>query len=234
MLNYEESWLNFGGSIKMAGFETKDIKFPFINTINHPLPTIIDKISGVMIALDEEHCIEAAITKLNPWVDEIVLLDGGSKDKTVELVKNLNLDVRIYQFPFTYHFGDQKNMAMSLANYPWILFLDPDEYLEGDTPNDLRKIIKEAIPKHDCLALTRKNFIDGKYVGDEWQLRFHRSFCRYFLPLHEELVGWKSRKNLTNPYIVHKKTSKHQEKQNQFYAFLEKATLNKTMWRLED
>jgi glycosyltransferase involved in cell wall biosynthesis len=71
-------------------------------------------------------------------VDDVVLVDSGSRDNTVALAQNLRPDIRVFEHPFE-DFGAQRNWALDHATprYPWVLFVDADEYCE---PELLREI----------------------------------------------------------------------------------------------
>jgi glycosyltransferase involved in cell wall biosynthesis len=72
--------------------------------------------------------------KLNSWKDasrailpvvqEVVLVDTGSEDDTLQIARNFN--VRIVRFPWQHDFSVARNVSLSLATLPWILVLDAD------------------------------------------------------------------------------------------------------------
>jgi glycosyltransferase involved in cell wall biosynthesis len=94
------------------------------------------QISAVIITFNEEKNIERCLKSLVGIVDEIVVLDSFSKDKTEEICKKYN--VSFYQHAFDGHI-QQKNRAISYAKFPHILSLDADEALD----ETLQKSISE-------------------------------------------------------------------------------------------
>ncbi len=84
------------------------------------------KISATIICKNESEHIGACIQSLWPVVDEIIVVDSGSEDNTVQLAESLG--ARVFHQPFLGHIG-QKNKAVSLATHPYILSLDADEEL---------------------------------------------------------------------------------------------------------
>ncbi len=83
-------------------------------------------ISAVIITYNEERNIERCLSSLKGVVDEIVVVDSFSKDRTEEICKLFN--VRFIQNPFEGHI-QQKNYAIDCASNDWIISLDADEAL---------------------------------------------------------------------------------------------------------
>jgi glycosyltransferase involved in cell wall biosynthesis len=84
------------------------------------------KITAAIITFNEERNIERCITSLLDCVDEILVVDSFSTDKTEEICQKYN--VRFIQNPFQGHI-EQKNVALELATHDWVLSLDADEAL---------------------------------------------------------------------------------------------------------
>ncbi|MBN1590333.1 MAG: glycosyltransferase family 2 protein [Pirellulales bacterium] len=80
-------------------------------------------ISAVLITLDEQQNVRELLPRLD-WVDEIVLVDGGSRDATVEVARAHGC--RVAARPFDC-FADQRNTALSLATGDWVFSIDADE-----------------------------------------------------------------------------------------------------------
>ncbi|MFC0477856.1 glycosyltransferase [Robertmurraya beringensis] len=85
------------------------------------------RISGCIIAKNEEGSIGRCIESLKNVCDEIILVDTGSKDSTVEIATSLG--VNVYYFKWVDDFSKAKNFAKEKATGDWIIFLDADEYL---------------------------------------------------------------------------------------------------------
>lgn len=81
-------------------------------------------ISVIIIALNEADRIEAAIRSVIDWVDEVILVDSGSQDNTVELATELGAHVMFNAWP---GYGQQKRFAEEQARNDWLLNLDADE-----------------------------------------------------------------------------------------------------------
>lgn len=104
------------------------------------------ELSAVIITQDEEANIVRCITSLKDVVDEVIVVDSGSTDRTVELAKEEGAAVT--HRPWT-NYSDQKNFANALARGAFILSMDADEALSPE----LRGAILEA----------RRNGLAGAY-----------------------------------------------------------------------
>lgn len=83
------------------------------------------KISISIIAFNEAHIIEKCLEKLT-WADEIVVVDSGSTDTTVDICSKY--DCKVIFHPFE-NFGLQKQFALNQCSNDWVLSLDADEVL---------------------------------------------------------------------------------------------------------
>lgn len=81
-------------------------------------------ISVVMICKDEEDRIEAALQSVHGWADEIIVLDSGSCDDTVEIARRYADTVFVTDWP---GYGPQRNRGIAQASGDWVFMLDADE-----------------------------------------------------------------------------------------------------------
>lgn len=100
------------------------------------------KASGCIIVLNDELYIERAIQSLKqmPLIDEIVVVDGGSTDRTVAICEQL--DCRVVVNPWPNDFSIQRNFAASLCKNDWIVIADSDEWYPKDTCDMLTKMLQ--------------------------------------------------------------------------------------------
>jgi glycosyltransferase involved in cell wall biosynthesis len=84
------------------------------------------KISATIVALNEERNVARAIRSLTPCVDEILVVDSGSSDRTCEIAASLG--ARVVSVPWR-GYAAQKNFAGEAAANDWILSIDSDEEL---------------------------------------------------------------------------------------------------------
>lgn len=123
------------------------------------------KLSAVIITYNEEKNIETCIRSLQPVADEIVVLDSFSEDKTEQICRNLG--VKFHQHAFDGHI-QQKNRAITFAQYDRILSLDADEALSPELKDSILAL-KSASDLSDAYAFNRLNFYCGKPLRYIWQ-----------------------------------------------------------------
>lgn len=145
-------------------------------------------ISATIITLNEEENIKKAIESLDGLVDEIIVVDCGSKDKTLAFAKELGATVFIREFD---NFASQKNWAAMKAQNEWILSLDADEIIS----DQLAEEIKIAIKNEDFSGylIPRRNFILGAEIKhSRWSPDVHiwlwrKDKGRWMGDVHEEV-----------------------------------------------
>ena len=103
----------------------------FLNTY-HFLPK--KTISLCMIVKDEEEFLPGCLESVKEAVDEIIIVDTGSTDRTVEIAKSYG--AKVYFHPWENDFSKARNYSISYATGDWIMYLDADEELfKEDIPN---------------------------------------------------------------------------------------------------
>lgn len=117
------------------------------------------KISGVIITYNEEKNIERCLKSLTNIVDEIIVLDSFSTDKTEALCKKYN--VRFFQHIFNGHI-EQKNRVITHTQYDYILSLDADEVVSPELEKSILKIKKDW--KYSGYYFNRLNNYCGKWI----------------------------------------------------------------------
>lgn len=95
------------------------------------------QLSATIITYNEERNIERCLLSLQGVVDEIVVVDSFSTDRTKEIC--LRYHVSFWENPF-HTFMQQKNKALDLASYPYVLSLDADEELSPELRNSILEV----------------------------------------------------------------------------------------------
>ncbi|MDB3892700.1 glycosyltransferase family 2 protein [Candidatus Thioglobus sp.] len=149
---------------------------------------MINKISVTILTKNSERYIEECLDALREF-DEIVVLDNGSTDSTMDLAKNYP-NVRIFEYDFI-GFGPLKNLAAEKAKNDWILSVDSDEILSSQLVNE---ILNKPLEDNVVYSMRRDNFYNGKLVnccgwGNDWVNRlFNRAItCFNDKQVHESL-----------------------------------------------
>lgn len=116
------------------------------------------ELTATVITFDEEDNIRECLESL-AWVKEIVVVDSGSRDRTIQICRAYTDKVFINPWPG--HL-EQKNYAVSLASHDWILSIDADERV----PAELRQAIERelAAPRHDGYSIARRNYFLGRWM----------------------------------------------------------------------
>lgn len=120
----------------------------------------MSKISVVLATFNEEKNIARCLTPLKEFADEIVIVDGTSKDKTVEIAKQFGARVLVRENPKIFHIN--KQIAIDMAKMDWIVQIDADEILD----ENLKKEIKEKIEDSGFNGywMPRKNYFLGRFL----------------------------------------------------------------------
>jgi tetratricopeptide (TPR) repeat protein len=100
------------------------------------------KLSCCMIVKNEERFLRRCLQSVAPYVDEIVIVDTGSQDKTVEIAREFT--DKIYFHPWENDFSKHRNQSISYATGDWILQIDADEELAPGAGEAIRASIREA------------------------------------------------------------------------------------------
>jgi len=136
------------------------------------------RLSACIICLDEEAKIEDCLRSLEGVVDEIVVVDSGSRDRTLEIARRYTPRV-IHQDWLG--MGAQKAFAYAQASHDWILNLDCDERLTPELAESIRSAM-EREPEHAAYELPRKTWYVDRWLEHcwypEWRARlFDRRRC---------------------------------------------------------
>ncbi|MGC8490874.1 MAG: glycosyltransferase [Syntrophobacteraceae bacterium] len=118
------------------------------------------RISLCMIVRDEIDCLGRCIESVRDIVSEIVIVDTGSTDGTLDLAKRYASKLR--QIAWNDDFSHARNISLDMAAGEWILQLDADEYLREES----RPELLEGIKKPDVLAYSpavRNHFEEGRH-----------------------------------------------------------------------
>ena len=123
-----------------------------------PLP-----LTAIILTKDEAINIEPCLNGLKT-VDDVVVVDSGSSDNTLELAQNCRTDIRIFHHPFK-DFGDQRNWALDHADpkHKWVLFIDADEYCTEPFLIELQNFINNP-SDHVGAYIAGKYFFLGKWI----------------------------------------------------------------------
>jgi glycosyltransferase involved in cell wall biosynthesis len=130
------------------------------------------RISLCMIVKNEEACLGRCLKSVCDHVDEIIIVDTGSTDKTVEIAEHYG--ARIYHHPWENDFSKHRNQSLSYATGDWIFQLDADEELFPEDGSALRDIVREGkTDYYHCRFYDMKK--DGSVHGVFYLIRLFRN-----------------------------------------------------------
>ena len=143
-----------------------------------------------MIAKNEEKNIAKCINSYKNIVHEIIVVDTGSTDKTVEIAQSLG--AKVYHFKWINDFAKAKNYALSKAKGDWIIFLDADEYFDGLKAKNIPKLINKYDKQNKEIIACKMFNIDeetGESLADFVQTRIFKNTGKiyYVNAIHERL-----------------------------------------------
>jgi glycosyltransferase involved in cell wall biosynthesis len=118
------------------------------------------KLSACIIAQDEESRIRGCLESVG-FADEVVVVDGGSRDRTAELARELG--ARVVTHPFDGHV-EQKNRALGAAVHPWALCLDADERLSPELRAEIERLRREGPGDAAGFTFPRRTQYLGRWI----------------------------------------------------------------------
>jgi glycosyltransferase involved in cell wall biosynthesis len=153
-------------------------------------------LSVVIITYNEESNIGRALQSVRPLVangkGEIVVVDSGSTDRTVEIAKSFGAKVFIEEWK---GYAAQKNSAIEKAAGEWILSLDADEELDGDLLNALKSVLEDV----ECISGRRDPetehplSVNPEVMADDLEYhigtKFGPEFAGLWIPRKNEFLG---------------------------------------------
>jgi len=177
------------------------------------------KLSLALATYNEEKNIGDCIESCRGLAGEVIVVDGTSTDKTVEIAKSLGAKVVVTSNPSMFHINKQK--AIDKATGEWILQLDADERVTGELKEEIKKVIamreeeleeyeknlpdRKLFERHQVLILSRHSDesqnpgVSGSRVGarddeqktwdDEKTLQDEKKINAFFIPRLNYFLG---------------------------------------------
>lgn len=162
------------------------------------------KISAVMIVLNERENLARSLPSLS-FCDEIVVVDSGSTDGSIEYAKSLGCTVVHRDFD---RFGSQKAYAASLARNDWVFSLDADEWVTPELAVEINKLIQD--PRWNAIWIRSRLVFLGRCFrfGRESRVRVLRIFKRSagdfdHSSIHEKVILPSPAEITTSHHILH-------------------------------
>ena len=183
------------------------------------------RLSAFLITHDEERHLPACLASLRGLADEIVVLDDGSSDRTVELARAAGARVEHRAFD---DFGHQKQAALELTRGEWVLSIDADERVTPALAAEVRRVLDDPRAADGYWVRREIVYLGARLrrggAGSDWVLRLARRARTRFalLPVHEHLLvdGATRRLRGTMDHIKYRTLDEHLRTMNRYTSVI--------------
>ena len=165
-------------------------------------------LSVLILTKNNQRSINYALMSVQPYADEIIVLDSGSQDKTLEIA-NRYTD-KIYFREFEGHFGQQKNYGLSKCTGKWSFILDSDEFIGENFATTLKYLHSGfkciTMPRYHICSISQWSHFVTKAHYYDWQKRLIKNDSNIFYgnnKVHENLQNYSPRLHCAAGHIFH-------------------------------
>ena len=122
-----------------------------------------NEVSLCMIVKNEETYLPKCLSSIVGIVDEIIIVDTGSTDRTVEIAKSFG--AKVYYFPWNNNFSEARNESLKYATKDWILILDGDEELYPEDGLNFKELLNNQLDENAIYYFETLNYY-GNTIDD--------------------------------------------------------------------
>ena len=188
------------------------------------------KVAVLILTYNEEKNIEACCKSVD-FADEVIIIDSGSTDKTIEIAEKMG--AKCVYHPMNEGFSGQRNFALTQTQADWVLYLDADERITPELAAEVQQVIQQK--EKFAYKILRMNIIFGqqvKYGGHspDWSLRLYpRTAISWEGIVHEQANVTLPIQKLAHPMFHHTYTSwdRYFFKFNQYTTMMAEQMLQK-------
>lgn len=169
----------------------------------------MNNLSICVLTYNSERTIYTCIKALKKIADEFIVVDSGSQDKTITILRDLG--IRPIFNSYTTH-ANQMNFAISKASNSWVLCMDSDEIIDDETIINIKKIKKNILDETIAYRISRYwHILDGKQVhsiypvsSPDFPVRLFNKNCVKFndSPVDDKALGFNSTQ-IIKGYVYH-------------------------------
>jgi len=120
------------------------------------------RLSVALAVFNEASNIDACLSSVLDIADELVVVDGGSTDSTIEIAQKYHAKVILTDNPQIFHINKQK--AVDACDSEWILQLDADEIIPNDLKEEIVAVTRDNTRKVNGYYIARKNYFSGHWM----------------------------------------------------------------------
>lgn len=147
-------------------------------------------LSLCMIVRDEEPRLASCLQSIAPYVDEIVVVDTGSTDRTREVARDCG--ARVFEMPWPDSFAAARNQSLALARGEWLFWMDADDVIAPECGPELRELAQSR-PQRDAAFQVQVRIPPGPgefhtAVVDHVKLFPNRPDLRFEHRIHEQIL----------------------------------------------
>lgn len=146
-------------------------------------------ISLCMIVKNEEKVLARCLDSLAPAMDEMIIVDTGSTDRTKEIAEKYTK--KVYDFTWTGSFADARNFASSMATKEYIYTADADEYLDEENQQKLLQLKSILLPEIEMVQMWYHTVAHNTVYNfeKEYRPKLYRRLRQFVWidPIHETL-----------------------------------------------
>lgn len=166
---------------RKAGVDTEEVRMLLAEYDDAPT------ISACMIVKDEEKFLPQCLDSIKDVVDEIVIVDTGSTDRTVEIAESYG--AKVYFHPWENDFSKARNQSLQYPTKDWVFIIDADEELDRDSIANLKRAV--TTKDHDLITIdvlnTSRNYKNSRtYLASIRLFRREKEY-RYSGIVHNQL-----------------------------------------------
>jgi len=146
------------------------------------------KVSACLMVKNESETLPRCLESIK-WVDEIIIVDTGSTDNTIEIAKSYK--AKVYEHPWENDFSKHRNQSIGYATGDWILIIDADEEIEEKIdPKEFKSRLKMVHLTISALVVTVSEVSDKRKTTSWLGMRFFRraSGIHYKNAVHNKAI----------------------------------------------
>ncbi|PAD30678.1 hypothetical protein CHH60_15060 [Paenibacillus sp. 7523-1] len=148
-------------------------------------------LSLVMIVKNEEKTLRRCLNSVQSLVDEIIIVDTGSTDDTIQIASEFTTE--IFEYPWNQDFAAARNYALDQSASDWNLVLDADEFISNDCSAAIREFIQSGPAIGRVKVKNQFESQDGINTETSYISRIFPKQCRYIGKIHEQIQSDLSR-----------------------------------------